>query len=135
MQAFFSYFFGAGTEVEFENFTLAHFLPILLAVAVILLIRHKREAIRNSKFEANFRYVLGFMLIVCEMSYFWRLVGVPSLNPNPVDHLPISVCGWVAIFGSFMVIGKSQSLICTDQSSFFLYHSGNGSKADKNCYC
>jgi hypothetical integral membrane protein (TIGR02206 family) len=119
MRDFFSYFFGAGTEVEFENFTLAHFLPILLAVAVILLIRHKREAIRNSKFEANFRYVLGFMLIVCEMSYFWRLVGVPSLNPNPVDHLPITVCGWSVVFCSYMLVGKCQSLF--DISYFWLF--------------
>ena len=35
---------------------------------------------------------------------------MPSLGPNPVDHLPISVCGWVAIFASYMVIGKSQTL-------------------------
>ena len=119
MGDFFNYFFGAGTEVEFENFTLAHFLPILLAVAVILLIRHKREAIRNSKFEANFRYVLGFMLIVCEMSYFWRLVGVPALNPNPVDHLPITVCGWTVVFCSYMLVGKCQSLF--DISYFWLF--------------
>jgi hypothetical integral membrane protein (TIGR02206 family) len=119
MRDFFAYFFGAGTEVEFENFTLAHFLPILLAVAVIFLIRHKREAIRNSKFEANFRYILGFMLIICEMSYFWRLVGVPSLNPNPVDHLPITVCGWSVIFCSYMLVGKCQSLF--DISYFWLF--------------
>ncbi len=119
MRDFFNYFFGAGTEVEFENFTLAHFLPILLAVAVILLIRHKREAIRNCKCEANFRYILGFMLIICEMSYFWRLVGVPSLNPNPVDHLPITVCGWSVVFCSYMLVGKCQSLF--DISYFWLF--------------
>ena len=44
------------------------------------------------------------------MSYFWRLVGNPSLNPNPVDHLPITVCGWSVIFCSYMIIGKSQTL-------------------------
>jgi hypothetical integral membrane protein (TIGR02206 family) len=44
------------------------------------------------------------------MSYFWRLVGVPSLEANPVDHLPITVCGWAIIFGSYMLVGKSQSL-------------------------
>ena len=44
------------------------------------------------------------------MSYFWRLVGVPSLDPNPVDHLPITVCGWAVVFASYMVIGKSQTL-------------------------
>ena len=44
------------------------------------------------------------------MSYFWRLVGVPALEPNPVDHLPITVCGWAVVFASFMVVGKSQTL-------------------------
>lgn len=58
-------------------------------------------------------------MILCEMSYYWRLVGVPSLNPNPVDHLPISVCGWVIIFSSYMVIGASQTLF--DISYFWLF--------------
>ena len=44
------------------------------------------------------------------MSYYWRLIAIPSLGPNPIDHLPITVCGWVAIFASYMVIGKSQTL-------------------------
>ena len=53
------------------------------------------------------------------MAYYWRLVGMPSLHPNPVDHLPIAVCGWVAIFGSYMLIGKSQTLF--DISYFWLF--------------
>jgi hypothetical integral membrane protein (TIGR02206 family) len=53
---------------------------------------------------------MAFIMIVSEMSYFWRLVGITSLNPNPVDHLPITVCGWGIIFASYMVIGKSQTL-------------------------
>ena len=44
---------------------------------------------------------------------------MPSLGPNPVEHLPIAVCGWVAIFCSFMVIGKSQTLF--DISYFWLF--------------
>ena len=47
MKDFFVYFFGKGDTVEFTNFTLAHFLPILLAVAVIFAIRHFRERIRS----------------------------------------------------------------------------------------
>jgi len=43
---------------------------------------------------------------------------VPSLGPNPVDHLPISVCGWAVVFCSYMVIGKSQTLF--DISYFWL---------------
>jgi hypothetical integral membrane protein (TIGR02206 family) len=56
------------------------------------------------------RYIIAFVMIISEMSYYWRLIAIPSLGPNPVDHLPITVCGWVAIFGSYMVIGKSQTL-------------------------
>ena len=119
MKEFFQYFFGAGTEIEFRNFGLAHFLPIVLMVGVILLIYFTRERIRTCKKEMNFRYVLAFMLIICEMSYYWRLVGVPALNPNPVDHLPITVCGWVVIFSAFMLLGKSQTLF--DICYFWLF--------------
>ena len=118
MKAFFQYFFGKGDTPEFQNFTLAHFLPILLAVGVILLIYFTRDKIRTCKQETGFRYTLAFLLIICEMSYYWRLVGIPSLGPNPVDHLPITVCGWAVIFSSFMLIGKSQTLF--DISYFWL---------------
>ena len=73
-------------------------------------IRHFRERIRSCPKEANFRYVLAFMMIICEMSYFWRFVAVPSLGGNPIDHLPITVCGWSIVFGSYMLVGKTQSL-------------------------
>ena len=110
MDAWFAYFFGAGDTPEFANFTLAHFLPIAVAAGIIVLIYRFRSQIRDLKHESAFRYALAFLLIIAEMSYYWRLVGVPSLEPNPVDHLPITVCGWVAIFASYMVIGKSQTL-------------------------
>jgi len=83
------------------------------------LIRQFREQLRCSQWDKRLRYIMAFMLIVCEMSYFWRLVGVPSLNPNPVDHLPITVCGWAVIFCSYMLIGKSQTLF--DISYFWLF--------------
>lgn len=110
MVAWFGYFFGKGETEEFANFTLAHFLPILVAVGIVFLIYRFRKNISLMKNEINLRYILAFALIVSEMSYYWRLVGVPSLGPNPVDHLPITVCGWVAVFASYMVIGKTQSL-------------------------
>ena len=110
MKDFFVYFFGQGTEIEFTNFSLAHFIPIVLMAGLIWVIYHFRSQIRTLKKEANFRYILAFALIITEMSYFWRLVGVPALQPNPVDHLPITVCGWTVIFASYLVIGKSQTL-------------------------
>ena len=104
------YFLGQGETVEFTNFTLAHFLPVLLAALVIALLYRFRDAIRGMKYERVFRYGIAFALIVSEMSYYWRLIAVPSLGPNPVDHLPITVCGWAVVFASYMVVGKSQFL-------------------------
>ncbi len=118
MREFFTYFFGQGEEIEFVNFTAAHFIPILLLIGVLFLIYRFRGQLRESKYDKNLRYILAFMLIISEMSYYWRLVGMPSLGPTPVDHLPITVCGWAVIFCSYMVIGKTQTLY--DISYFWL---------------
>lgn len=119
MKEFMSYFFGAGTEIEFEIFTLAHILPIIIMFLLIYLMYRYKDTLRDSKMDMSIRYIIAFTLIISEMSYYWRLVGMPSLGPNPVEHLPIAVCGWVAIFCSFMVIGKSQTLF--DISFFWLF--------------
>ncbi len=118
MGKFFRYFFGEGTEIEFVNFSLAHFLPILIGLALILLIWRFKDKIRSMKHEEMIRYFLAFALIISEMSYYWRLIGIPSLGPNPLDHLPITVCGWAVVFCSYMVIGKSKTLF--DISYFWL---------------
>lgn len=110
MRDFIHYFFGQGTEIEFTNFCFAHFAPILVAAALIFAMYRFREPLRGWKKEYILRYTLAFMLIVSEMAYYWRLVGMPELGPNPIDNLPIAVCGWAAIFCSFLVIGKSQTL-------------------------
>ena len=110
MKDFLVYFLGEGKEVEFTNFGFSHFAPILVAVAIIFLIFKFRDKISASKHEKIFRYALAFTMIICDMSYYWRLVALPSLGPNPATHLPITVCGWAIIFGSFMLIGKSQTL-------------------------
>ena len=110
MRDFLIYFFGEGESVEFSIFTIAHFAPILVAIALILLMYRFRTNIRAMKHEKVLRYIIAFAAIVSEMSYYWRLIAMPSLGPNVADNLPISVCGWVAIFCSYMVIGKSQTL-------------------------
>ena len=119
MNEFFQYFLGQGTKEEFVNFTAAHFLPILLAAALVALIYRFRNTIYTLKNEKRWRYLLAFLLICSEMSYYWRLIAVPSLGPNPVDHLPITVCGWAVVFCSYMVVGKSQTLF--DISYFWLF--------------
>lgn len=119
MVSFLKYFLGKGDTVEFTNFTLAHFLPVLVAAAMIFLIYRYQDTIRGLKREHYFRYALAFALIFSEMSYYWRLIAIPSLGPNPVDHLPITVCGWVVVFSSYMLVGKSQTLF--DISYFWAF--------------
>lgn len=119
MLEFFTYFFGKGDSVEFENFTLPHLLPILVAAGIIFLIYRGRDKIRDMKRESTFRYALAFIMIVSEMSYYWRLIALPELYPNAVDHLPITVCGWMTVFASYMVIGKNQTLF--DISYFWCF--------------
>ena len=119
MKEFFQYFFGAGDQVEFTNFSLAHFLPILVLLGILFLIYRFRDQLRQYKKEEVFRYIIAFLLILSEMSYYWRLVGMPSLGPNAADHLPITVCGWAVVFCSYMVIGKNQTLF--DISYFWLF--------------
>lgn len=110
IKEFFIYFFGQGDQPEFAIFTLAHLIPILsLIIAIFLMYRYK-EILRLSKHETSFRYILAFALIICDMSYYWRLSALPELSNGAVEHLPIGVCAWSVIFCSFMLIGKSQKL-------------------------
>ncbi len=110
MKDFLRYFFGAGTEIEFTNFTLPHFLPILIMLGIIFLTYRKRDKLADCRYEKTIRLTLAILMIFTEMSYYWRLIGIPSLEPNPVDHLPITLCGWIMVFGSYMVVTKSQYL-------------------------
>ena len=118
MKDFFAYFFGAGTQVEFSLFSVAHIAPILWMIGMIFLIRRFQDRLREWKKEELIRYILAFALIISDMSYYWRLVGMPALQPSPVENLPIGVCGWAAIFCSYMLIGKNQTLF--DISYFWL---------------
>ena len=110
MKTFLTHFFGQGSEPEFALFTLPHIMPILLLFAALFLLYRYRDALKKSPHETMFRYVLGFALIICDMSYYWRLSSAPWLSNGAVEHLPIGVCAWSVIFCAFMVIGKSQRL-------------------------
>ncbi len=114
-----AYFFGAGDTIEFRNFTPAHFIPIIWLGVTVFCIYKFRDKIRESRHEKSIALFLAFLGIICEMAYFWRLVGVPSLGANPVEHLPITVCGWSVIFCSYLVVTKNQTLF--DISYFWLF--------------
>lgn len=119
MRDFIHHFFGQSDTTEFTLFSFAHLAPILVAAALIYVIYRFRKPLQDFQYEYVFRYILAFMLIISEMGYYWRLVGMPELGPNPQENLPIAVCGWAAIFLSYAVIGKSQTLF--DFCYFWLF--------------
>ena len=110
MIEFCRHFFGQGTEQEFALFTPAHFAPILLMLGVIALIYRFRNSIRNSRLEEKLRWGIAFALIICDMSYYWRLSALPEISGGAIETLPIGVCCWSVIFCSFMLVGKKQTL-------------------------
>ncbi len=114
-----AYFFGSGDEGEFQLFSLAHFLPILLAGALIFLIWKTREPLRGYKHEMRIRITLSLLCIFSEMSYFWRLAAIPSLNTSPENELPLALCEWAVIFCAYLSVTKSQLLF--DISYFWLF--------------
>ena len=108
MKDFLIYFFGQGDTQEFALLTLAHILPVALMVATILLIHRYRKQLRRFRHEETLRYILAFVMIICDMSYYWRLSSSPTLVEGPASGLPIGVCMWAVILCSFLLVGKKQ---------------------------
>lgn len=114
-------FFGYGEKGDFQYWSLAHFVPLILFGIAVFLIFRFREKLKSWKHEENFRFIFAFVMLMVEMSYFWRLLYVGSSEPDKVidllDKLPLQVCEWTCIFASFMMMKKSQSLY---QLCFFI---------------
>lgn len=100
-------FFDHGVPGEFQYFTLPHIIPVLLLITIVYFIYKYRENIRNYRNEDNIRLVLAFIMIMSDMSYFWHKMYIGAEIRN---HLPITICGWSAILGAFMLLSKKQSL-------------------------
>lgn len=112
-------FFGYGEKGDFKYFSFAHFIPLILLGVTIFLLWKFRHKLRNSKFEGKFRFILAFIMIIVEMSYFWRLLYVGG---DYTTKLPITICGWTAILSAFMLMSKNQSLF--DICFFFTLTAG-----------
>ena len=110
MKEFLLYFLGQGETQEFALFTPAHFAPVVMAAGVIYVLFRSREKLRVWQHEEKLRYLMAFALIITDMSYYWRLAAMPSLGGNAMNDLPIGVCTWSVILGSFMMVGKNQTL-------------------------
>ena len=96
---FFNYFFGKGDVEEFRYFGLAHLFPIIILGVILFLIIKYRDQLAQSKREEKNRIIMSVIMIVAEMSYFWRLLhSAPVLTlftfwflaqaSMPSSHLP-----------------------------------------------
>lgn len=106
-------FFGYGDKGDFQNFTPAHFIPILLFGIAIFLLWRFRAVFRNWKYEENFRFIWAAVMMLVEMSYFWRLLYVGSGDTGEIvsllDKLPLQVCEWTCILACFMIMKKKNN--------------------------
>jgi len=113
-------FFGYAEKGNFKYYSIAHFVPLILMVLAICLIWRYRDRLREWKHEENFRFWLAFIMLLAEMSYFWRLLYVGSSDPMEqtlLDKLPLQVCEWTCIMAIFMITKKSKLLY---QPCFFV---------------
>ena len=68
---------------------------------------------------------MSVIMIVAEMSYFWRLLHL-DLDANVYDHLPITICGIANVICAFMLLTKSKKCFdivyfwCSEQASMRL---------------
>ena len=105
-------FFGYSKEKDFFMGSFWHILPIVLMIIVIILIYKYRKQIREYKYETRIRYILSFIMLIVEMSYFWRLlyVGSEGKYDTMMGYLPIQMCQWGLIICVFTVISKNKKL-------------------------
>ena len=105
-------FFGYGEPGDFKYFSVAHFIPLILLGIAIVVTYYKQDSIRKWKYEEKFRYFLSFIMLIVEMSYFWRLlyVGDETGSNSLLIKLPLQVCQWSLIAAVYMVINKNQKL-------------------------
>ncbi len=110
-------FFGFGEEGNFKYFSFWHFLPIILLIAAIILTYIFREKIKEWKHEKTFRLVLGILMMLVEMGYYWRLIYAGPGNTeqhNLLSKLPFQVCEWTCIFAMIMVFTENKHLFDID---------------------
>ena len=105
-------FFGYGEPGDFKYFSLAHFIPLIILIIAIVITYMKKDILRKWKYENRARYIYAFIMMIVEMSYFWRLlyVGDELGSYSLLIKLPLQVCQWSLIACVFMILSKNQKL-------------------------
>ncbi|MCR5231272.1 MAG: YwaF family protein [Acholeplasmatales bacterium] len=82
---------------------------VLLIIAIILTYIF-REKIKTFKYEKQIRYSLAFLMMIVEMSYYWRILycGSQGTDSNLLTYFPIQVCTWSAILTVFLLTTETK---------------------------
>lgn len=100
MNTFFSHTVG----IEFKDWGIYHLIPLTLIIVGVLLIYYFRKEIRESKNEKYFRYTLGTIGIVIEISLqIWKL----SSGSYGLDDLPIGICSFSLFMSIYVMFTKN----------------------------
>ena len=114
-------FFGYSETIDFTLGSLAHIIPILITIFIIFVIYKNKDRLKNNiKLDSNIIYILIFIMLFAEMSYWWRLLYTGPGNSEAhsmLSKLPIQVCQWTLLITVFALITKSNNLLGT---AFFL---------------
>ncbi len=106
-------FFGYGAEGDFVYGSAAHILPMVLLAVLVAVVWRRRTWLQSWKGEENLRFAMAALILLAEMSYFWRLIYVGSGKADEgtlMTKLPLQVCEWTAIAAAFMLMKKSRHL-------------------------
>lgn len=110
-------FFGYGEEGDFSYFSFFHFLPIIVLIVGIVLTYIFRKRIAALKHEKVIRFVLGCLMLLMEMGYYWRVLYVgpgDGVSHTLLTKLPLQVCEWTCIFAALMMFTESRHLFDID---------------------
>ena len=105
-------FFGYSSQQDFFMGSIWHILPIVLMIIAIILIYKNRERIKNYKYEGRVRFILAFVMMIVEMTFFWRLlyVGNQGEADTMLTYLPFQLCQWGLIVCVFTITSKNKKL-------------------------
>lgn len=105
-------FFGYGERGDFVPWSLWHILPLCVIAAAIFLTWRYREELSRWKWEARLRFIFAFVMMIAEMSYFWRTlyVGEEWGASNLLGKLPLQVCQWGLICAMYALMSLNDEL-------------------------
>ena len=100
MKPFFSHTIG----IEFKEWGIYHFIPLLIIIVGVFLIYYYRKEIRESKNEKYLRYVLGSVGIIAEITLqIWKT----SEGNYGLNDLPIGICAFSMFMSIYIMFTKS----------------------------